>query len=1003
MPSLKTLLLAGLALLGTNVASAQNGRIAGLVVDADFGSPLLGVTISVADTDFTATTNLRGKFAVNDVPTGVYQVNFLRTGYRFSTVTDVVVTAGETTRLDFPLPISQQDVAGDIIELEEFTITAEVLANSEIGLLADREKAVSISDAIGAESFSRLGLGDAAEAMGKVTGASVEDGKYVYIRGLGDRYSNTLLNNTTVPSADPDRRAVQMDQFPTDLLDSIVTSKSFTPDQPGSFSGGAVNIKTKSFPDNFFVSFSSSIGFNTQATGEDILISPADGDTDWLAMDDGTRELPLEAVGVTTSFTSARVAARRGDLSVAEELDAATRAFPAYFFPEIDSGTPPFSFATAVGDTIELENGQLIGYTVSVTYGNSVDHYDDGILSDYRDLTRYDQTPPELNYALTTNFNPDPTQFSFNDLLGDQVFPWGTQEETPWGVTKSSQNVNWGVFTKLSYQPLDNHEMSLDLFHNQSASDEVTRGVGEFESGNSNTRGLIWESYDMLYTERGISSIQLAGKSVFTELAESTLEWRASWSRSTQDQPDYRTVITIYDPDREAYSQETTPPPQRVFRELEETQWEYGLDWTFPYEMPIGWTGNLKFGGMYSESTRDYEENAFQIQPDQLSSREDLENLYTPGTIGLLEVTDRAAGGFDLQWGRAIQYLGGQIEYFDRFATQRYEGDQRIWAAYAMFDHRFNEKFRMIGGVRVESTSISVAAGTPQRSEPIVGEVDEQDLLPAFHFVYTIREGMNLRFAYGRTVARPIYKELAAVAQTDFFRNQTYIGNADIEMTKIDNFDLRWEWFRGNGIFAVSLFYKELDKPIEVLFSSELQGSAIQPQNVETGEVTGIELEWRVFLDEYTDALAGFSVGGNFSYVDSAVTIPEDELTSLREDNPNVEDTRPLRGQAQYTFNFDVSWENFDWGTSATASYGVSGERLDLVTLGSLPDYFQKPAPSFDLIIAQRIGDNWTVKFTAGNLLDPSYEVVLDSDPELLVESYKKGRNFSLSFTYLFE
>ena len=266
-------------------AQTLKGIVAGKLVDSETGDPLIYANVHLEGTTFGAASDLEGNYRIVSVPPGTYNVKLNYMGYAETQITDVVVTAGEVTKINVTLK-------PEVLEAEEVMVTAKALRNTEAVLLKDRQKAIAVSDAISAEAISRSGSGDAAEAMTKVTGASVVDGKYVYIRGLGERYSNTHLDGAELPTADPDKKAFQMDLFPSNLLDNIVTVKTFTPDKPGNFSGGIVNIGTKTFPESFTMSFSSSASCNTQTTLNDNFILYGGGSTDWLGFDDGTRDIP---------------------------------------------------------------------------------------------------------------------------------------------------------------------------------------------------------------------------------------------------------------------------------------------------------------------------------------------------------------------------------------------------------------------------------------------------------------------------------------------------------------------------------------------------------------------------------------------------------------------------------------------------------------------------------------------------------------------------------------
>ena len=218
---------------------AQTGTVSGSVLDRQTGDPLVGAIVFLEGTQIGITCDIEGRFQLFDVPIGTYVLASSMIGYQDASIIGVEVQDGEVAKLTITL-------APEALELDdEVVVEAKALRNTGAALLKERQKAPAVSDAISAEEISRAGSGNAAEAMSHVTGASVVDGKYVYIRGLGDRYSSVQLNGSSLPNADPDKRSVPMDLFPTALLDNIVTTKSFTPDKPGDFTGGAVNIGTK--------------------------------------------------------------------------------------------------------------------------------------------------------------------------------------------------------------------------------------------------------------------------------------------------------------------------------------------------------------------------------------------------------------------------------------------------------------------------------------------------------------------------------------------------------------------------------------------------------------------------------------------------------------------------------------------------------------------------------------------------------------------------------------
>ncbi|MEO1624471.1 MAG: carboxypeptidase-like regulatory domain-containing protein, partial [Bacteroidota bacterium] len=264
---------------------AQQGTIRGTVSDKSTGEVLMFSNVVVKGTDpiIGGQTDLDGNYTIKLAP-GTYDLEFSYVGYTTQTVTGVEVKENDITIFDFLM-------SSDAVELDlDIVVQAERIDRTENALLVLQMKAPAIQDGISAQEISRYGSSNAAESMKRVTGASVQDGRYIVVRGLGDRYSNAQLNGLQLPSTDPYRNSTQLDLIPANVLDNVIASKTFTPDMPGNFAGGNVNIKTKSFPERFTLSASLSASYNTQSSFIDDFLTHQGGDTDWLGYDDGTRD-----------------------------------------------------------------------------------------------------------------------------------------------------------------------------------------------------------------------------------------------------------------------------------------------------------------------------------------------------------------------------------------------------------------------------------------------------------------------------------------------------------------------------------------------------------------------------------------------------------------------------------------------------------------------------------------------------------------------------------------
>lgn len=955
----------------TNINAQETGNIVGQLVDAESGDPLIGANVLLESTTLGASTDIDGAFIITGVPAGTYTVVVIYVGYAETRVENVVVTAGKSAKVSLA-------VKPEAIETEEVVVEAKMLENNEASLLKKRQKSNSISDAISAEAISRSGSGTAAEAMSKVTGASVVDGKYIYIRGLGDRYSSTMLNGAELPSADPERKSVQMDLFPSNLLDNIVTVKTFTPDKPGNFSGGMVDVSTKAYPDRYTLKFSTGAAYNTQASLISNFLTYSGSSSDWRGKDNGMRALPEEAKANPDPPNGADVNTRR-DPALANELDETTKSFTPVMAPTTGNSSIDGSLAFSLGNQINLF-GRPLGYMASLSYRHSYEFYDDGQTGRWK-----------LGTDVATT-----------DSLNSQIFL---------ADTKGSDEVLWGGMFTAASKFHNNHEIGINVFYTQSGESRSRYLVGNWpEQFGPEADNVFFETRVLSWTERNLQSYQLSGEHYLPALLGMKLDWRGALTTTTQKEPDVRyfsdhySIRPIAGTERDTVLYSITPSaysqPARYFRDLKEDGQNFSGNLEIPFKNWNTLNGKFKLGGFYSEKDRAFEEIRYQYErPSSFRYAGNAESFFSEENTGII--------GYDSL--RQEYQFGNYIQLAPDPRGGNYDGAERISAGYGMVEIPLHRRLRFIGGTRFEATRMEVSS--PNTSLPETqrrGELSEDDWLPSLNFVYLFSNDMNLRLAYGRTLARPTLREMAPYSSFEFVNDYQFTGNVNLERTLIDNFDIRWEWFdRPGEIFAVSGFYKQFKNPIErtIIGTSSADNPEVTYDNVDAGITLGVEFEARKRLDVISSWLSNFQFGFNLSLVESKVDIPADKLEKLRERDPDQLEfkgnTRPLQGQSPYLFNLDLGYDNFKSGTAANLQYNLFGERLAEVTSDATPDVYEKSRGVLNFTTSQRILGGLNFKFQAMNLLDSSIRFVHEyKGTDYIRREYNIGRKFYAGISY---
>ena len=690
-----------------------------------------------------------------------------------------------------------------------------------------------------------------------------------------------------------------------------------------------------------------------------------------MGSDDGTRDLPQALRDGLADIPDGGSAYTDSD--IAQQLDQYSKAFSPVMAPDRKKSGLDQGYSVALGNQTTLL-GKPLGFLGSLTYSKGTSFYDQGTSARWQLTSRNAST-------LTNNYQ-----------LSD---------------ARGAQEIAIGSLATLSFRPAKTHEVSVTNMLNRTGEDMARYLYGTFPRDLEES--AVYETRVLQFTERQIHSFQISGKHLFSSLHDLKADWSGSHARSQQDEPDLRFFTDNYvtrdnrplrdsegnllrDESGTVLRGEVTsysispsiyPLPTRYYRRLEESNREFQLNLSLPFSQWQGFKGNLKGGLMALQKERAFRENRYEFAQDDIRYDGNPDSFFQVENLGILSNEN------DLfRFGNFVQDASQLSSNFD--------GEQLVYATYLMVELPLSTRIRLVGGARLESTDLDVISQDSTKTE---GRLDTDDLLPSLNAVYGLNERMNLRASYGRTLARPSFRELAPFASFNFVGDFIFIGNPELKRTLVDNIDLHWERFGKPGeIYAVSLFSKRFQNPIERVILTV--NGEVQFQNVDLAQVTGIEFEARRDLSFINPSLKHFNMGGNASFVRSETTIGDKELALRRALNPNAKDTRALQGQSPYLFNVDFSYNNYQTGMTAGIYYNVFGRRLEEVSLGGTPDVYEKGRSTLDLTLAKKWGP-YKAKLSAKNILDePIEKSYRYAGTDYTASQYYRGRTFSLSLSY---
>ncbi len=935
-----------LALLSLGIPSSAiaQGKITGKVIDGDTNDVLPFANIIIKGTSIGTTSDFDGKYEL-EIAAGTYSLEFSFTGYNTSQITDVIVKEGDNSTVNSTLQATT---------LTTIVISTTRRKNTEQAVLSLQKNAVQLLDGLSIETIKATGASNIASAVKNIPGVSVQGGKFVYVRGLGDRYTKTTLNGMDVPGLDPDRNTLQLDIFPTNILENLLVVKSATADQPADFTGGVVDIVTKDSSGKEEYSVSVGATYNSEMHFNNNYLDYDGGGTDFLGFDDGTRENPLENTpGILTLPQQDGAIARQN-----------TQTFDPTLASKRNRNLTDLSLGFTAANKFNIGDHRF-GYLASLSYKNETTYYDE--------------------YIDGQIFRKDDQNFSVMPLQTDR---------TQLGEL-SNQNTLMSGLLGVSYKT-EQSKYRLNALHIQN---------GETETSIFNLSNFIVSSNrikkdNLVYTERAITNLLLSGEHINEDASWKT-SWKLSPTLSRVYDKDIRSTPFRINSNPDGTTSFTVEPSEsgdatRIWRTLEETNLAGKID-VYKKHNLFGRSAKLKFGGAYTYKQRDFfiDQFSFPIQgnigntftgdPNQFLAPE---NIYTPAT-------DQ-----------------GTFVRRDSNISDTFDASVSIAAAYIAEEFKISERFQAILGVRFEKFDLSYTGenqnGTIRLDEEKI--LDQSGFFPSANLILDLSEDakQKLRASYSRTTARPSFKEASIAEIFDPVNSMFFIGNIDIKPTYINNFDLRYENYgEGANFFALSVFYKTFQDPIELSFIREARGQ-VTPLNLGDAMVYGAELEFRRRLD-FIAGLQDFNISTNISVIISVQEFSEDEREA-RQSNLRVgerlDSNRTLQGQSPFLINFGINYRHPDNGFTGGIFYNTQGRTLQIVGNGDIPDVFTLPFHSIHLNFGKTFGEkkNSSLKLKFSNLFNDDRESVYESfgAEDETYSKWSPGQEISLHYSYTF-
>lgn len=947
-----------LLLLGPTSAAwaQQTGTIKGTVKDAGTQEPIIGASVGVPGTAIGGATDLDGNFTLTKVPAGSYALAINSVSYAPKTIPGLQVESGKVVVINTVLNSSSA-------ALGEVVVTAQRRTNTEVAVISEVRQAQLVAVGVSAEQIVKSQDRDAAQIARRVPGVSIQDNRFVLVRGLTQRYNAVMLNDVLTPSSEVDTRAFAFDMIPSSVIDRMMIYKSGSAELPGDFAGGVIKVYTKRAPEENFTTLSLQGGYRNGTTLSDVQKYEG-GKYDWLGFDSGKRSIPGNWPGTLNSNISSPLRAAYG------------RQLPNNWAISPAKAAPDLRLSFSMGRRFELGEKQ-VGTLTSLNYGN------------YHVAT----TPRLTFYQNGADRNAVDAQYQ------DESY----NNEVRLGVVQNF----WMRLNSRSTLEFKN------LFNQLGAAETVVR-QGADSAATNDVR-----AYSERYESRSIYSGQLIGNHELPN-DKTTINWVGGFAYTHRTEPDWRRVRYIRP--FGATNGDGTPAPfgvatsnqpiltdaSRYFSALNERVESGALNIIHEFTQDsTKEEGGIKLkAGLYAErKDRDFKARYFgytsvgntgvsgsgvRVQP--------VGQVFGPGNL------TGQAGGFSLQEGTD--------------PNDSYNASNTLLAAYTSLTVPLG-RFTGVVGFRGEYNDQAVTSelrggGFTNGGRRLFSP------LPSLNLSYNLTDQMLVRAAYAATINRPEFRELAPFRFYDFNLNADVQGNYALKTAQVQNVDVRWEFYPTSGeMLTLGAFYKHFTNPIENYLSASVGGANSLNYafvNTKAAMSYGLEAEVRKSLAGLSEAklLQRLSLVGNASYIFSRVdlgdvlNVPDASGRVLPTDVRDTQTlTRPLQSQSPYLINLGAYYNDEDRGTQVSLLYNVVGPRIFAVGNEDNPTLYEVPRHVLDLVLTKRLAKHWELRAAWQDVFNQPVELVQDTDrnnkfssSDASYRSFRRGSTTTLGLIF---